>query len=480
MINFDVVIGIEVHAVINTKSKMFSNAKNDYNSKPNTLVSFMDLALPGILPLVNRSVIDKAIILADALKMKINYKNIKFDRKNYFYPDLPKGFQITQQYLPIGQNGYIEIFDDNNNIKKIKIERIHIEEDTAKQFSENNIIQLDYNRAGCPLIEIVTEPCISSAQEAMNYLHELKRLLIFKNISFARLEDGLMRADVNISINPKNSKNFGTRVELKNLNSISNVGKAIEYEIKRHISLLLSNQEIIQETRKYNDALNITESLRSKSDAIDYRYMTEPNIVSFSYSDDYVNKLISNSNPSPSDIKKHLLSTELNDAQISFLLDNYDYYCLFDQMVRKINNYKIVFNWLNVELAGILNKKNLTINSLSRFLIDEFIELLTLLNAQEINSKQAKILFEKLFDDDQKTIVELIRLLGFEQIKDENVIGSIIDKIIEQNKNLVSQYKERPERVEKFIVGMVMKETNSQANPVITNKLMLQKLSSFK
>lgn len=475
MNNFEIVIGIEVHAVINTKAKMFSIAKNDYNSKPNTLVSFMDLALPGILPVVNRQVINKAIILADALKMKINYENINFDRKNYFYIDLPKGFQITQQYFPIGENGVIEIIGNDGNKKQIEIERIHMEEDTAKQFSNNDSIQLDYNRAGCPLIEIVTKPCINSAIEAMNYLTELRRLLVFKNISCARLEDGLMRADVNISIRPKGMKTFGTRVELKNLNSISNVGKAIEYEVKRHIGLLLSNELIIQETRKYNDSLNITESLRSKTNAISYRYMTEPNIVSFKLPKQEVDKLLKTANPSPNEVATKLSNIGLDNNQINFLIDNYDYYKLFDIVMSKVNNHKLVFNWINVELSGLLNKKAMSIDSLSEFYLNEFVTLLSLLHEQEINSKQAKILLNELFETNDK-IVNLIKSLGFEQIKDKNIIGNIIDKIIAENSELVSQYKERPERVEKFIVGLVMKNTNSQANPVITFDLMKQKL----
>lgn len=479
MNNFKVVIGIEVHTVINTNAKMFSNAKSDYNAPSNTLVSFMDLALPGILPAVNRKVIDKAIILADALNMKINFQNIQFDRKNYFYPDLSKGFQITQQYFPIGQNGFINIMLANQEIKKIEIERIHMEEDTAKQMNQDNKLFLDYNRAGCPLIEIVTAPCINSAQEAMEYLQELKRILTLKNISLAQMENGLLRADVNLSIHPIGSKSYGTRVEIKNINSISNVGKAIEYEIKRQIQLLISGQEVIQETRKYNDSLNITESLRVKTDATDYRYMTEPNIVAFQYSLETVKQIITQSGPGVDEIRTNLSKKGLDIKQINFLLDNNECLKLFLITCSKVNNYLLVFNWINSELLGVLNKLNVHIKDLSESFIDEFINLLLYLNEQKINSKQAKILLQKLFEV-KKTISELINELGFKQIDDEIIIGNIIEQYINKNLDLVSQYAQRPERVEKFLVGMVMKETNSQANPIVTQKILLNKLAKFK
>ncbi len=479
MTNFKVVIGIEIHTVINTNAKMFSNAKSDYNAPSNTLVSFMDLALPGILPIINKKVIDKAIVLADALNMKINYKNIQFDRKNYFYPDLSKGFQITQQYFPIGQNGYINITLANQQTKKITIERIHIEEDTAKQINQNNQLFLDYNRAGCPLIEIVSTPCINSAQEAMEYLHELKRILTFKNISLAQMENGLLRADVNLSIHPIGSKTYGTRVEIKNINSISNVGKAIEYEIKRQQQLLISGKEVIQETRKYNDTLNITESLRAKTDATDYRYMTEPNIIVFQYSEKTIKEIISLSGPSLNEMRDNLFKNGLDNKQINFLLDNIECLQLFLSICSKVNNYLLVFNWINSELLGVLNKTNILIKDLTKTFIDEFANLLLYLDEQKINSKQAKILLLKLLEV-KKTIKELIDELCFKQIEDETLIGNIIEQYINNNLDLVNQYPQRPERVEKFLVGMVMKETNSQANPIVTRTILLSKLSKFK
>ncbi len=334
MKNFEVIIGIEVHIVLNTKTKMFSAAASTHHAEVNQSVNWMDLALPGILPMPNKAAIDKGIILADALKMDINYQNIQFDRKNYFYMDLPKGFQITQQYYPIGRYGTIIL----ENGKKIVIERIHLEEDTAKKIANNNALYMDYNRAGIPLIEIVTTPCIHSAQEAYDYLAALRRILVFKNISDAKMEDGSMRADVNISIRPTGATWYGNKVEIKNINSLNNVKKAIEYEIKRQTKLVLTNQEVTQETRRFDDTKGTTEFMRSKSDAIDYRYITEPNIINCKLEESYVKNVIKNAAKDPMEIAEKLTNKyQFNKTQIDLLLDNYFLYSLFDKIYTQIN-----------------------------------------------------------------------------------------------------------------------------------------------
>lgn len=479
MKNFITTIGIEVHTALNTKTKMFSRALNDHNAKPNTLVSFMDLALPGILPLVNKEAVNKAIILADALSMKINYQNIVFDRKNYFYPDLPKGFQITQQYNPIGQNGFVVIKDSNNKEKKIHIERIHMEEDTAKQTIVDNKRLMDYNRAGSPLIEIVTTPCINNGYEASQYLQELRKILVFKDISNAKMEEGSLRANVNISVRLEGQEEYGTKVEIKNINSINNVAKAIDYEINRQTSLLLNGIEVQQETRRFNDTNNTTEFMRSKTDAVDYRYMTEPNILHFQLSKKYVDELLKNAPKGHDVIISNLLKQGLDEKQINLLIDNHELYKLFNTISANKNiNAKLVFNWVSVELVGLINKLGITINQIEKNKIDELCTLLELLDKQEINSKQAKTLLEKIFELNT-SVTDLIKQLGFEQIKDKNILTSIIDKYIDSNQDLVKQYNERAERVEKFLVGMVMKDTNSQANPVITMELVKERVQVF-
>ena len=289
--NFEVIIGIEVHTVLNTKTKMFSSSLNLHNAAPNTLVNVIDLGLPGILPAPNAMAIVKAIWLAKSINAEINYQNIQFDRKNYYYLDLPKGYQITQQFFPIGKNGKINIM--SNNVEKvITIQRMHLEEDTAKQIIKNGYIELDYNRCGLPLIEIVTDPVIYSANEAMEYLKKLVQILRFNNISDAKLEDGSLRADVNISVRPIGQKSLNNKVEIKNINSISNVGKAINFEINRQIGLYFQNKEVLQETRRFDDQTNQTILMRTKEDAINYRYFHEPNITKICLTDNEYQQIL--------------------------------------------------------------------------------------------------------------------------------------------------------------------------------------------
>ena len=274
--NFEMVIGIEIHLELNTKTKMFSAIKNDFYAEPNTLVSPIDLGYPGTLPTVNKEAVIKAIKLAKALNMEID-NELHFDRKNYFYTDLPKGFQITQQFRPIGKNGIV-FLEKDNNIKKIRIERIHLEEDTARQLHNEDETMINYNRAGIPLIEIVTMPDIRSAEEAVKYVDFIRQSALFLGISDAIMAQGSLRADINLSMRMLGSNDFGTKVEIKNLNSLNNIAKAIEFESKLQIEKILNNEEILQETKRFDESSQKTISLRNKTDSIDYKYFPEPNI----------------------------------------------------------------------------------------------------------------------------------------------------------------------------------------------------------
>ena len=324
MINFEVIIGIEVHTVLNTKTKMFSPAKNDHHSEPNTNVNVIDLGLPGVMPQPNKAAIKKGIWLAKELEMEIDYKNICFDRKNYFYIDLPKGFQITQQHHPIGKDGKLK-----TPLQDVFIERIHLEEDTAKQFSKDHKIYLDYNRCGAPLIEIVTTPCMHSADQAMAYLSTLKQVLQFNNISDAKMEDGSLRADVNISLRPYGVKAYGTKVEIKNINSISNVGKAIEYEIMRQQALLLENKPVLQETRRFDDKTMQTVHMREKTDAVSYRYIFEPNILRIQLPEEEFEKIIHEKPESLKSLKEKLATLGFKEKEIELLVNDYELYKAF-------------------------------------------------------------------------------------------------------------------------------------------------------
>ena len=471
MKNFEVIIGIEVHTVLNTKTKMFSSSKSCHYSNPNTNINPIDLALPGVMPQPNINAIKKAIWLANELHMDINYKNIQFDRKNYFYIDLPKGYQITQQYFPIGQNGYIEIENESKNIKQIEIERIHLEEDTAKQFSDNKKIFLDYNRAGLPLIEIVTKPVISSGYEAQQYLRELVKILKFANVSDAKLEDGSLRADVNISLRPYGQKEFGNKVEIKNINSINNVKKAIDYEISRQTQLLLTGNVISQETRRFDDSLNLTVHMREKTNAINYRYIHEPNIMRISLSDDQFTKIMSEKNLSLNEIIVNLKENKLEDSIIQQLINDYDFYTKFKSLTNEINDYNLCFKWLGIELIGLLKKDNKSYIDITDDLIRNLSLMLKLLIEQEINGKQAKVILECIYKEN-KNPHDIIKELGFEQIKDPKIIRDILIKHIEANPEMLQSCYDRPERGEKFFIGMLMKDTNGQANPVISYQML--------
>ena len=290
--NFETVIGIEFHLQLKTKTKMFSPAQNISNAAPNTHVHPIDMGFPGVLPQVNKKAVELALIACQALHCEIDTL-LCFDRKNYFYADLPKGYQITQDKRPIGKNGYI-LIDVDQEEKKIEIERIHLEEDTAKQLHFDTYTLLDYNRCGVPLVEIVTKPTIRSGKEAAAYVEQLKNTLLYLDVSDCKMEDGSLRCDVNVSIRPYGQKEFGTKVEIKNLNSISNVEKAIDYEVKRQKSLILKNQQVEMETRRFDEQTKTTVLMRKKTSAVDYKYFTEDNILPIQLKKDWVDQIIQN------------------------------------------------------------------------------------------------------------------------------------------------------------------------------------------
>ena len=464
--NFIPTIGLEIHCSLNTKSKMFSDSKSCHNDKPNTNISFLDLALPGVLPTVNKEAVKKGIILANTLGMEID-KTLIFDRKNYFYQDLPKGFQITQQYHPIGRNGSIKL--DDGTI--INLERIHLEEDTAKEQPINGKTYLDYNRAGMPLIEIVCRPDIHSAQQAVEFLTKLKRNLVFMNISNGKMEDGSLRVDVNISVAPMGSKKLGERVEIKNINSFANVAKAINYEINRQIGLILKNQEIENCTRRWDETKNQTIFMRRKDTQIEYNYFSEPNICPIPLEDEFINNVLQHLNKTPDEIAKELKSKNLKSELIDQLLNDFELYKVFNTIESKINDINLVVSWIMVELVGYLKNNNLQIASINENHINLIVKLLDLLKSGEINGKQAKVIFPEMLKD-QKDPTIIMEEKNIVQIKDEKVLEEILDKIIDQNVKMLDQFANREERVLKYFLGMLMKETNGQANPNIANEIL--------
>ena len=464
--NFIPTIGLEIHCVLNTKSKMFSDSKSSHNDKPNTNISFMDLALPGILPTVNKEAVKKAIVLANTLGMEID-KTLKFDRKNYFYQDLPKGYQITQQYRPIGRNGSIKLNDGTI----IRIEKIHLEEDTAKEQTIDGKTYLDYNRAGMPLIEIVCRPDIHSAQQAVEFLTKLKRNLIFMNISNGKMEDGSLRVDVNVSVAPVGSKKLGERVEIKNINSFANVARAINYEVNRQTGLILKNEAVQKATLRWDETKNETIFMRRKDTQSDYNYIPEPNISPISFKNEFVNDVLKHLNKTPDEIASDLRNKDLKSELIEQLLNDFELYKVFNAIETKVNDINLVVSWIMIELVGYLKNNNLQITNINQNHIDLITNLLNLLKSEEINGKQAKTIFPEMLKD-QKDPTIIMKEKNFIQIKDEKVLEDMLNKIIDQNVKMLEQFENREERVLKYFLGILMKETKGQANPNISNKIL--------
>ena len=474
--NYDVVIGIEIHCELKTKTKMFSSSKNSFNKEPNTCVSPLDLAMPGSMPRVNKQAVILAIKAAHALDMEIDNLLI-FDRKNYFYPDLPKGFQITQDKRPIGKNGKIEIFDENLVLKTIQIERLHLEEDTAKQTHLKDATLLDFNRSGSPLIEIVSKPQITSSKQAANYVEVLRSVVTSLEISDGKMEEGSLRCDINISLKEKNAKTLGTKVEIKNMNSISNIEKAIEFEIQRQSQLLDKNIEITQETRRYDDKLKKTISMREKVKGVDYKYFTEPNIAPIDISDLILKfENIEKEKLPFCKLKKYFLTYNLNfiDSKIiAFKNDVSNYFDLCLEINKNI--IQKIANWINKEVFYVLNKQNISIDKF-KIKPKKLVELILLQEENKITSKQAKEIFEILLEE-EKEIIQIIKERGFENLEDKDALEKIVLNILDKNKNLVKEYKLGKTNLLGFFVGQVLKETKGKANPGITKEIFLKHLS---
>ena len=471
--NFEAIIGLEIHVEMKTNTKMFSSAPVRFGSLPNTNVMPLDFAFPGTLPVVNKQAVINAIRVAHALHMEID-NELWFDRKNYFYSDLPKGYQITQDKRPIGRNGYIDL-DTSKGIRHINIERIHLEEDTCKQLHLGDCSLLDYNRAGTPLIEIVTHPDFRTGEEARKYVEAIRSIVVFADVSDGKMEEGSLRCDVNISLRPYGSDRFGTKVEIKNLNSIANIEKAIECEIARQTQLLLSGIPVEQETRRFDEATKTTILMRKKSDAVDYKYYPEANIAPIRLSDEFIENAIRTC-PILADEKRKTYKDAygLGDYDIEQLLsDKYvsDYY---DEVCKYTNQYKLACNWVMVDVLGYLNKEMITIHEfkLEPKLLAELIEMVF---KGTISSKQSRQVFEvmlKTFKSPSKIAGEL----NMTQLSDEGAIKALVLQVLDEYPQSIEDYKNGKDRAVGFLVGMVMKKSQGKANPALTNKMIVEEL----
>lgn len=478
MIQYETVIGLEVHVELKTHSKIFCGSSAAFGADPNSHVCPVCLGLPGVLPVINEKVVEYAILVALALNCRIAGFS-KFDRKNYYYPDMPKNYQISQYDLPVARNGYLTI-EVNGGTRKIGITRLHIEEDTGKLLHQGTITTtpyslVDYNRAGVPLIEIVSEPDLRSPEEAGWYLEKLKSIIQYTGVSDCRMEEGSLRCDANISVRPAGNREFGTKTEIKNMNSFKALQKALTYEVRRQIEVLEEGGRIVQETRTWDEGKEITLPMRSKEEAHDYRYFPEPDLVPLVIEPEWVE-----------DIRRTL--PELPDARRDRYVQKYglpaydagvltatkemaDY---FEACLAVYPHPKAISNWVMGDLSRLLNMHNLDITCCP---VEPagLASLLQLLEEDTISGKIAKTVFEEMFvtGKDAKTIV---KEKGLVQISDQNAITPVVDEVIADNSKTVSDYRAGKDKALGFLVGQVMKATWGKANPELVNKLLKEKL----
>ena len=458
-------IGIEVHVELKSLSKVFSNSKNNFNDPVNTNVNVIDLAYPGSLPRLNKEVINMAIKACLALNCDVT-RLMHFDRKNYFYADLPKGFQITQQDTPIGTNGYIEI----ENGKKIRIERLHIEEDTCKSIHSKETL-LTFNRAGVPLLEIVSKPDIHSGLEAVQYVEKLRETLLYLGISDVKIEEGSMRCDVNVSVSDNDT--LGTKCEVKNIGSISNVKTAIDYEVSRQTELLKNGEIIKEQTRRYDDKTKTTILMRYKETGNDYRYFPEPDIPYFEITDEWIREIEKQMPILTDELKEKYEKLNINPQNIQTLISNRSL-CMFLESVIDSVDAVIASNILTSDIAGYLNKNIVSIED-TKLTKEKFIELINMLKNEQLSSKQAKQIIPYLLETD-KNISSLIEELGLVQITDNTKLQEIINNVLNNNQESVNDYKNGHENALKYLMGQIMKESKGQANPKLVNELLIENL----
>jgi aspartyl-tRNA(Asn)/glutamyl-tRNA(Gln) amidotransferase subunit B len=473
--NWEAVIGLEIHVQLSTKSKLFSGASTNFGALPNTQACNIDLAMPGVLPVLNEEVLKMAIKLGKALNADINSPT-SFARKNYFYPDSPKGYQISQMDKPIVESGYLDI-DTENGVKRIGVTRAHLEEDAGKSLHDDFDGQsgIDLNRAGTPLLEIVSEPEINTPQEAVAYLKSIHSIIRYLEISDGNMAEGSMRCDANVSVRKKGDTKLGTRTETKNVNSFRFVEKAIQYEIDRQINELESGNQITQETRLYDSQANTTRPMRSKEFANDYRYFPEPDLLPINLEKEFIEEVMATMPEMPTQKKIRFVSEfNLSEYDADLLAADKDLANFFEAVVKVSNSPKLSANWIMGELSAELNNENLSINE-SKITSNQLGQLILRIEDRTISGKIAKEIFEKLWSSDSE-VDEIIQGEGLEQVTDDKEIESMIDKVINNNPEQLEQYRSGKDRLFGFFVGQVMKASQGKANPKQVNDILRKKL----
>ena len=471
---WNLVIGIEIHAQVNSKSKLFSSSPTDFGSKPNSQVSLIDAAMPGMLPVINKFCIEQAVKSGIGLNAKINKKSI-FDRKNYFYQDLPQGYQISQYKDPIVGEGFVEIETENGQ-KKIGVERLHLEQDAGKSLHDQdpNFTFVDLNRSGIALMEIVSKPDMNSPEEAVEYVRKVRSILRYLGTCDGNMEQGSLRADVSVSVN-KPGNELGTRCEIKNLNSFKFIHAAIVYEAKRQIKLIEQGESVNQETRLFNTQSGETRSMRSKEDAHDYRYFPDPDLLPLTLDDDWIKGLQDTIPELPDQIKERFINEySLSSYDANIIVSDKATSEYFEDVVKN-RNPKLVTTWVTGELFSILNKKNLIIED-SPITSKQLGELVDNIENGKISNRQAKEVLEEMCESG-KGALEIIDEKGLSQISDENEIESLVDNVLNSNPENVKKYKNGKDKLFGFFVGEAMKLSKGKANPKIVNDLIKKKLS---
>lgn len=476
---WETVIGLEIHAQLATQSKIFSGASTAYGAAPNTQACAVDLGLPGVLPVVNKEVVEMAAKLGLAIEAEVAKRSV-FARKNYFYPDLPKGYQISQFELPIVKQGVLHIVLDDGAEKTIGVTRAHLEEDAGKSLHEDfaGMTGIDLNRAGTPLLEIVSEPDMRSAKEAVAYMKKMHALVQYLGICDGNMQEGSFRCDANVSVRPKGREKFGTRAEIKNLNSFRFIERAIDFEVERQIDLIEAGGEVVQETRLYDPDRDETRSMRSKEEANDYRYFPDPDLLPVDITEEFIEQVRS-ALPELPDAKKQRFESELGlsayDAGVltsSRALSEY-----FEAVVTDLKgDAKLAANWVTGELSGRLNKESIDIADCP-VTSTAMAQLLSRISDDTISGKIAKDVFSAMWAGEGGAD-EIIEKKGLKQITDTSAIEAMIDEIIAANPGQAEQYRAGKEKLMGFFVGQVMKQTQGKANPAVVNKLLKAKLSA--
>lgn len=467
---YKVTIGLEIHCEVKTNSKNFSSSKNSYSEYPNENVDTVDIGLPGILPVANKEAFRKSLLMALALNCTTP-EIVQFDRKNYYYPDLPKGYQITQETNPVGRNGYVMI-NVNGEDLKIGIDNIHLEEDTASMEHFSDYSLLDYNRAGVPLLETVTTPSLHSADEAIAFLEALKGIFLYTGVSDARTDRGEMRVDVNLSLSKDDT--LGTRTEMKNINSFNNVRLAIESEIKRQTEVLESGGVIEQETRRFDENTLETYRMRSKADAVDYKYYIEPNIPPIKITEDWIEEIKKDIPMLQFDrINKYMNEYGLSRYDATILVHDKAVSDYFEECIKLGADPKEASNWITSNILGYLNKENKKISDIP-LTTNYLVELISLINDGTISSKQGKKVFDEVLSTGKRP-KELVKDLGLTQITDDKTIRDIVVSLLDQYPNLIEDHRKGKNTFD-FFVGQVMKATRGQANPSITSSIISEEM----